>query len=348
MYDFIVVGQGIAGTILAWFLHKAGKKVLVIDEYRTHSSSLIAAGVTNPVTGRRLVKTWLADKLIPFAALTYNELETLTGKRFYEPLRIVRLFNSIKEQNDWSARCAMPEYTPYLDNAHLTRLDENYVINPFGGFDIEGGSKLDMEAFLTAMRGVLRANESVWEERFLFHDLTVTDEEVTYRGVKAGMVIFADGAQATQNPFFSFLPFQPAKGERLLIEIENFPYPFMLKSDVLLVPNGAPHQYYVGATHENHFENEQPTEKGLEELTQGLGNLLKCPYRIVDHAGAIRPAVKGRRPLIGVHPQYKRVGLFNGMGTKGVSLAPYFAQNFTAHLLQNETLVPEVDIKRFV
>lgn len=334
--------------MLAWFLHKAGKKILVIDEYRTHSASLIAAGVTNPVTGRRLVKTWLADELIPFAAATYTELENLTGQKFYEPLRIVRLFDSIKAQNDWSARCAMPEYAPYLNNANLIKLDNHFVNNPYGGFEIEGGSKLDMPGFLNAIREFLRTTESVWEEKFSFHDLAVTEEKVIYRGIEAGMIIFAEGVEALHNPFFNFLPFQPAKGERLLVEIENFPYRFMLKSDVLLVPSGKDNLYYAGATHESHFENDQPSEKGKEELLQGLAGVLSCPYRVVDHSAAVRPAVKGRRPLIGIHPQHKRVGIFNGMGTKGVSLAPCLANNFTQHLLQSTTLIPEVDINRFV
>ena len=43
----------------------------------------------------------------------------------------------------------------------------------------------------------------------------------------------------------------------------------------------------------------------------------------------------------------KNVGILNGMGTKGCSLAPYFANQLMQHLINNSSLLPEVDILRF-
>ena len=54
-----------------------------------------------------------------------------------------------------------------------------------------------------------------------------------------------------------------------------------------------------------------------------------------------------RRPVIGCHPEEDRVAIFNGLGTKGVSLAPYFSDLFAQHLVENRQLCSEVDVRRF-
>ncbi|HXB33647.1 MAG TPA: FAD-dependent oxidoreductase, partial [Puia sp.] len=64
--DVLIIGQGICGTFLSRELDRAGLSYLVIDEKRPDSASLAAAGLVNPVTGRRFVKTWMIDELLPF------------------------------------------------------------------------------------------------------------------------------------------------------------------------------------------------------------------------------------------------------------------------------------------
>ena len=71
--DILIVGQGICGTMLSWFLNKAGKSFLVIDDNNANTPSKVAAGIINPVTGRRFVYSWMIDIVMPFAAETYNE-----------------------------------------------------------------------------------------------------------------------------------------------------------------------------------------------------------------------------------------------------------------------------------
>ena len=64
--DFIILGQGISGTFLSYYLQKAGKKIIVIDDAETFTASRIASGVINPVTGRRVVETWMINDIIYF------------------------------------------------------------------------------------------------------------------------------------------------------------------------------------------------------------------------------------------------------------------------------------------
>jgi glycine oxidase len=346
MFDYIIVGQGIAGSMLSWLLLKAGQKIAVIDAYNPTSASHIASGITNPITGRRFVKTWMADELIPFAENTYRELEDVLSISFYHPLPIIKLFDSTRSQNDWSARCATQDYLPYLKNDKIVYLDKTKVKNNFGGFEINGGSKLDVPVFLNAYRQFLREKELLIEEDFSVADLVHEEAHISYKGLQAEKIIFCEGANAIGNSYFSYLPFQLAKGECLVVKIADFYADKIINGDVLIMPL-ASDEYYIGATHEWDFENSLPSEKGKEELLTGLSALLKIPFEVTIHKAAIRPTVKDRRPFIGLHPQYNNIGIFNGMGTKGISLAPYFANHFAHHLLKGSPLLTEVDIKRF-
>lgn len=348
MHNYIIVGQGIAGTMLSWFLLKHDQQVLVIDEFNQASASKVASGVTNPITGRRFVKSWLNDDLIPFAENTYRELESILGESFYSQSTIVKLFDSVKAQNDWSARCASPEYLPYLQNEQVVYFNNEKVKNNFGGFEIEGGSKLESEKFLLAYRKFLSGKEILLEQKFDFSKLSMGQDEVDYNGHKAQKIIFCEGANALQNPYFKFLPFQPAKGECLIVEIEDFYPDRIINGEVFVMPMPPKNHYYIGATHEWYFDDDKPSAKGRHELLGNLSTVLKAPFRIVEQKAAIRPTVKDRRPFIGFHSEFPTIGIFNGMGTKGISLAPYFAHQFAEYLLFNKPLHKEVDIKRFL
>lgn len=95
--DFIIAGQGLAGSLLAWFLLKQGSTILVVDDGFQASSSRVAAGIIHPITGRRLVKTWQADTLIPFAFNCYREMESTLDSKFLMKLgylKLLHLFNT--------------------------------------------------------------------------------------------------------------------------------------------------------------------------------------------------------------------------------------------------------------
>lgn len=343
-YDYIVVGQGIAGSLLSWFLLRAGKTVLVIDAYDANSSSRIAGGLVNPITGRKFVKTWLADEILPFATSTYKNIEQELGDSFYKSIPIVHVFDSIKQQNDWSVRCATAEYKAYLSNETILRFDSSKVKNELGAFEIGGAHKLDTIKFLNLYRNYLKDKGALLEEQFDYAALQVC-EQVQYKEYIANKIIFCEGIAGKVNPYFNTLPFTPAKGECLHIVIENFYNDKVLKDEVAIMPIDG-NNYYIGATHEQHFTTTDISDKGKEELEEKLGRILKSFYQVTAHQAAVRPATKHRRPFVGMHPQHSNVGILNGLGTKGVSLAPYFAHQLVRHLLYGEAISAEVDIAK--
>ena len=67
----------------------------------------------------------------------------------------------------------------------------------------------------------------------------------------------------------------------------------------------------------------------------------------MNQTAGIRPTVKDRRPMVGVHSEYKELVVLNGLGTRGVMIAPTVAKNLFNHLEKAEDLDAEIDIKRF-
>jgi glycine/D-amino acid oxidase-like deaminating enzyme len=348
MLDVILIGQGIAGSVLAWEFIQANQKILVIDEFDESSSSNIAAGITNPVTGRRLVKTWMADELLATSDETYRNMEQTFQAKFYFNLPILRLFDSAKAQNDWSTRAAQPEYLPYLNNDQTIQLDFTKINNPWGAFEINGGRHLQVSKMILAMRQFLLQQNALLSEHFSISDLRIDPESVTYKSIKAKQIVFCEGAAAAQNPFFTHLPFNLAKGECLQIKADDLTLQQMIKQDVFLLPQEQANEYFIGSTNQPKFETVLPTAAGRQELEAGVSAILKTPYSVLKHQAAIRPTVADRRPFVGFLANNPRVGIFNGLGTKGVSLAPYFAKQFVAHILEQKSLLKEVDIKRFL
>ena len=344
--DIIIIGQGIAGSLLSYFLHQQGLKVLVLDNGKQHTATRVASGISNPVTGRRMVKTWLADMLLPFAENTYKILEDSWRVSMYRPMSIVRLFDSIKMQNDWAARTAEEAYACYLQNRSVIKMDNNLIKNDYGAFEITGGSKLDTHVFLDSCREFLSAEKILLQDEFCTSDLFEEKDSVRYKGIAAKKIVFCEGYDALQNPYLKLLPFQPAKGECLIIETEQ-PLPYEMISSEAFVAHLNDHFYYVGSTHEWNFTDDLPSESGKQELLANMQAFLKCNFRVISHQAAIRPTVKDRRPFLGFHPEHNAIGVFNGLGTKGISLAPYFAKMMSEHILSGAPLLKEVDIARF-
>ena len=56
---------------------------MIIDNNPSVSSSKVAAGLYNPITGRKMVKTWLADELFPNLSKFYQDLEKKIDTKFH-------------------------------------------------------------------------------------------------------------------------------------------------------------------------------------------------------------------------------------------------------------------------
>ena len=89
------------------------------------------------------------------------------------------------------------------------------------------------------------------------------------------------------------------------------------------------------------------TQEQRDDLESKLKKVLKLKYEVEKHYTGIRPTTADRKPIIGTHKVYKFLHFFNGLGSKGASLAPLMAKLLVNHLLDGIPLPAEVDLKRF-
>jgi glycine/D-amino acid oxidase-like deaminating enzyme len=344
-FDYIITGQGIAGTLLSYTLLQAGQRVLVIDEYKANSASRIAAGVINPVSGRRFEMGWMYEEIYPFAKHTYQQLEQLLNVPVFRERDIWMVLPSEQLQAAFNAKTASGAARRYTSPAHAALWDA-WLHQPHGAAIVKGATVL-LQHLLPAWRMYLKQKQLLLEERLDTALLQLSAAGVQYKGISARTLIFCEGAQTTGNPWFGpHIPYLLNKGEVLKVRIPGLITENIIKRSITLVPQEE-EVFWVGATFAWDYPNELPTPEKRSYLEEGLQQLLKVPYTVLDQQAGIRPSGKDRRPIMGLHPAYPALGMFNGLGTKGCSLAPYMADMLTRHLLQGRPLLQETDIKRY-
>jgi glycine/D-amino acid oxidase-like deaminating enzyme len=323
-----------------------GKKVLVVDHREKPNSSEIALGIYNPVVFKRMTKSWKADELIPVAEELYTEMETALGVKALHKNGILKIFSSKDERTFWEKKMHNGEAMAFLDNTKEQSQYTSVIVDDLGSADVLSSGWLNTAKLLSAYRRFLTGNNLLSTKKLEYKKLDTSGELLEWENLKAKKIIFCEGSLATENKFFKNLSFVLTKGEMLTIRIKDFSPENIISKGIYVA-----HQYddifKVGATYDWDDLTDIPTEKGKLGLVEKLKKVLKCDYEILDQAAAIRPTVKDRRPLIGLHPEDKRIGIFNGMGTKGVMIAPLFAKQFAAHIESGLPLDKEVDIKRF-
>ncbi len=344
-YELLIVGQGIAGTTLAETFIRNGKRVLVADNHDPQSSSQVAAGIYNPITGRKMTKTWLADQLFPYLISFYSELEQKLNTRFFYPKNLYYPFDSQEKQNDWLVAMAEPKYHGYIKGFHEDGLYPDAVINSHGGMEITQSGYVDLKTLLTVYREFLRQRNALSEDGLNYADLSVDGPLARWQGKTFEKVIFCEGEKVKQNPWFNWLDFRPVKGEILTIRLKGQSLDHIINRNGWTLPwhDGT---YKTGATYDNRTINTDCTEAARSFLLEKMEGNLKNGYEVVGQIAGIRPATYDRRPFIGFHPENEKLGIFNGMGAKGVSLSPWLAQHFLEHTLLKNPLLAEVDIAR--
>ena len=170
-----------------------------------------------------------------------------------------------------------------------------------------------------------------------------------WKEIRAGHIIFCEGYRAAANPWFSWLPFPPAKGE--ILQIVPFgpidPAEHIINAGHWLVP-GHDGNWKFGSTTEWEFEDNDPTGEGGTCLEQAFHELFPGQHlEIVRHIAGVRPATRDREPFLGTHPEQPRLHIFNGFGSKGSLLIPRHLQAFVDYLTNGSPIPAHADISRY-
>lgn len=342
--DYIIVGQGICGTMLSWQLQQAGKSVMVIDDAQPHTATKIASGVINPVTGRRMVRTWEIETIMPFAVDSYRTLEKVLNVPLIRQCNILDFHPTPQMMLAFGER--LPEEKEYLRIPDNKEALAQWFHFHFGVGEINPCWLVDLNALLHHWREQLKTSQQLLDEWFDWKDAIVKPDAVHYKGIEARALICCEGTAGFHNPYFHLLPYAPNKGQAIIAEIRELPSVNIYKQGINLVP-WQQDLWWVGSTFEWNFTDLNPSVDFRRKVDIQLQQWLKLPYSIVDHVASERPANMERRPFAGMHPIHRNIGLLNGMGTKGCSLAPYFAYQLAMFLCEGKTITPAANVQRF-
>jgi glycine/D-amino acid oxidase-like deaminating enzyme len=342
-FDYLIVGSGLSGVMLCEALRKRGKSFKVISN-KSQQASIVASGLYNPVVLKRFNKAWDAEKHLPVAMSAYEELELFLGIKIDYKLPIYRLFSSIEEQNNWIIASDKIPLKPYLISNIKSNINQN-IYAPYGYGEVKNTGRIDTKLLLESYSNVLNNEKLISHESFEYDKLKIS-KKIVYKGIESENIIFSEGFGVRQNPFFNYLPMEGTKGELIIINAPKLNSEVIIKSSVFIIPIGK-NDYLVGSTYAWDDFNNDPTINAKNKLLNKLDKLILCPYKVVYHRAGIRPTVIDRRPLVGQHKSHQNLYILNGLGSRGVLIAPTVA-NALINLIEDKLpLQKEINISRF-
>jgi len=347
-FDTLILGQGLAGSALAWSLIRAGERVGVIDDGHRSASSAVAAGLINPLAGLRFTRRPEVSDWLDAADRWYAEIARRFGRPFRHDLPMLRLFRSAEQRRFYDRQAADPENRSLIGAAFGAAACPEPIAAPYGGFLQQRTGYVDLPLLLATLRGWLRGQQCLIEDRLDPEQIVLGDGAVQVSGLSARRLVFCDGARLRDNPWFRDLPLRPEKGEIVDLEAADWRPRHIVNGAHWLLPldNGL---LRLGATHGHHRIDLEVTTAGRDELLAGwhAWRPTGAAPRVVRQVAGVRPGTSDRYPLIGRHAERPQLWVFNGFGARGALSIPWYAERLTAHLVQHAPLPAEADIRRF-
>ncbi len=334
-----IIGQGLAGTVLALQLDDLGFDVVVADDGHLSSSSVVAAGMWNPLSFKKLHASWLAEELISSSFRIYVDLEKKLNARFFFPANLIRIFPDVRSANEWDERSVHPELKQFIGNESDDDITADFNA-PHGHGNVKSAGWLNTKIFLDAARSFFIKKERLIE--------TAVNSAKFNEWIESGdIVIQCTGWKLLEGGGFDWLPVIRNKGEVLTLKIPSLNTPHMFNFGKFLIPIGE-QQFRLGATYELDPKHLEPTNLAKSELISDLKSSLLHEFELLQHHTGFRPTVPDRKPLIGFSQELPHSGIFNGFGSKGVLLVPYFAEMLIQHMLTGQEILHEVSMKRYI
>ena len=337
--DFLIIGQGIAGSTLALELIKRGSKVLVVDRGDAGSSSRVAAGLITPLTGKGMNPAWRQREYLSIAEQFYLDLEKQSGKKFYYPADVRRILRSAAEQKKWQQKA-----DTHSEWGSLTKLEDSALVSDYGAIAMQGGAWLDTKKLIEVVRDELERKGVFREIDFCELDVNFYAAGCHWQDVEAGKIILCQGAYGLgAGGWFGDVPHRCAKGEILTLKIPELDGDRRYHADGWLAAreNGT---WKAGATYDWKHLNSKPTDLGRDEVLEKVATWCDLPLKVIGHEAGVRPIIRNSRPVIGFHTEHQQLGFFNGLGSKGTLMAPAVAGHFADVLTGECSLDPELSM----
>ena len=342
MLDYLIIGYGLSGFYLSWQLKQKQKDFVVIYDF-SKGASRNGDGICNPAILKRYTMSWNGINFLKFATKRYNSIQTQLDAHFFDILLIHRQFHKATEQNDWIFTSQREGLSAFL-NPEIQNCSDNSIINKVGYGVVKQLGKLNINALLNNFQS--RYTDQFHLEVFDYGVLKISKDKIAYKGFEAKKIIFCEGYGLKANPWFNCLPLIGSKEEYLIIKALKLSKKQIIKGPVFISPM-KDNFFWVGASFSRQDKSNKPTEKGRSRLTEKLNRILNTPYEGVNHEAAVRPTVIDRRPLLGDHPLHSNLNILNGLGTRGVLMAPLLSHWLFEFIEKREQIPNEAAINRF-
>lgn len=344
MVDYIIVGSGLAGISFADIALTNNKDIIVFND-DSQNSSKIAGGLYNPVILKRFSEVWQAQEQLQLMKKFYSSLGDKIKSEVNFKIPILRKFFSVEEQNNWFAASDKPTLAPFLSTSLIFKTFEG-IDSPFGYGEVLQTGYVDTALLVLEYHNFLLSKKLLRNETFDYSALVFTEDGLSYKGIDAKHIIFAEGFGMHANPYFNDLPLDGTKGELFIIKAPGLKLDVIVNTSVFILPLG--HDLFkVGATYNWKDKTNLPTDEGRAELIERIQEIINCDFEIIRHYAGVRPTVSDRRPLVGTHTEHKNVHILNGLGTRGVMIGPAMAKALYDTIENHIALDKDIDIVRF-
>lgn len=309
--EWLIVGQGLAGTCLAWCLWKRGVPFRIADD-GAGGSSLVAAGLINPITGKNFEPSHGLAIHLPEAAAFYQDVETRIGRRVWHAMPVLRLASGENEWRKIELKLDREDIRPWISDAR-----PDIPPGPWSGaVELRGGGRLDTVSFLHGSRDFFDALGVMHRQRI---DPDHGNDRTIWCEGAAGILRGACG------------PHRCAKGEILTLRAEGFDETrIRIGAGGWLVPIGGA-CFKAGATYEWEKLDREPTAEGRSRVEEIATRLMERDFEVIAHEAGIRPILRRSDPLLARLPDGAWV--FNGLGSKGSLYAPGVADRLALWML---------------
>jgi glycine/D-amino acid oxidase-like deaminating enzyme len=342
--DYLVVGQGLAGSLLTLLLQERGRSVVVVDNDHRHAASKAAGGIINPITGQRLNRPALIDTLLKRAFAVYPRIETQLAVPLFRERTVLRLLRNDEEAQRWRRQSSFSEYREYLSQTPPRPFP--LFRNRFGVFEVIKGAQLDIRRLILHAREHVLGRQCLINEPFRYDDLEILQNRIRWKRFTARCAIFCEGYRMARNPYFSELELNPAKGETLTITTSDFAEERIVQHGKWIFRNVAG-EILTGTNYQWDSLNEEPTKAARKEIDNSLREFFVPDFEITDQRAGIRPVTRvDNRPMVGFHPRWPQLAILNGLGSKGALQSPFAAQELVSALEEGKPILQEIDVCR--
>ncbi|HRR08844.1 MAG TPA: FAD-binding oxidoreductase [Rhodothermales bacterium] len=346
-YDVIILGAGLAGAFAAWELQKH-LQVLVIDQPSIIGKGTgVSGGLINPMMAQKGRRVWEAEAALDAFKRIADEAHV--------PRNIIRMDGLFRpaqnpEQANWFKFSA--ETSPHLGvwydetvlKAQFPSLDA-----PFGGIWVHSGGTVKINHLAKWLISEANVDHQSVGITAILEETTGVRIETKDGDVFSAKVCLS----CLGNGLLNFDPFKgldlhPVKGQ---VEVVD---PLHVSSDIPSLSGGMytaifEDQWICGSSFRHHYNDLNPSYTDRNLILSGIRSMIsELPSEIESTSEVgIRITIPGTRlPMIGPVSDKGNLWVLTGLGSKGLLMAPYLAENLM-DWLQNPHFIPtQLTIRR--